>query len=158
MAEMIRRPAGNIVLEFKEIDNFLGGKRTITLTSTDEEGVFEMERGLTALNQIIDKRIVRGADEVRSIWVDAVVNGFKLTKNELFQRGIKDVLGIAPGTKFAVQEPFYNTPAPHNETTMTEVGANGPAGPVDMKVPVDDEIKGGCAPKGSSIIVNASNP
>ncbi len=145
MTELIRRPAGNVVLEFKETDSYM--KRTITLTSTDEEGVFEMERGLTALNQIIDKRIVRGADEVRAIWVDAVVNGFKMTKNEVFMRGVKDALKIAPGTKFSVQPEFMNTPAPHLESTM------------EIAIPADQmEIRGGCAPEGSSIIVNASNP
>tara|TARA_R110002126_G_scaffold7606_2_gene37219 strand:+ start:469 stop:906 length:438 start_codon:yes stop_codon:yes gene_type:complete len=145
MTELIRRPAGNVVLEFKETDSYM--KRTITLTSTDEEGVFEMERGLTALNQIIDKRIVRGADEVRAIWVDAVVNGFKMTKNEVFMRGVKDALKIPPGTKFSVQPEFINTPAPHLESTM------------EIAIPADQmEIRGGCAPEGSSIIVNASNP
>ena len=145
MTELIRRPAGNVVLEFKETDSYM--KRTITLTSTDEEGVFEMERGLTALNQIIDKRIVRGADEVKAIWVDAVVNGFKMTKNEVFMRGVKDALGIAPGTKFSVQPAFVNTEAPHLKSTM------------EISIPADQMgIQGGCAPQGSSVIVNESNP
>jgi len=143
MTELIRRPAGNIVLEFKEIGS---GKRTITLTATDEEGVFEMERGITALNQITDKRIVKGADEVRAIWIDAVVNGFQMTKNEVFMRGVKDVLGIAPGTKFP-KISFVDTPAPHTESTM------------EIAVPdYTGEIQGGCAPTSSSVIINESNP
>lgn len=142
---MIQKPDGNVVLEFKEIDSFMGGKRTITLTATEEPDVFVMERGLTALNQIVEKKVVRGEAEVKGIWVDAVVNGFKMVKNELFMRGVKDVLNIAPGTKFSVQPPFEDTPPPHKETT------------IEIAVP-DDDIQGGCAPQSGCVILNESNP
>lgn len=136
--ELIRRPAGNIVLEFKEPAGNLSLRRTITLTSTDEEGEYELERGLTANNHITDKRTIKGFAEVKALWVDAVVNGFVMTKNEILMRGIKDVLGIAKGQKFE-SVPFENTAPPHSTT-------------VSFEVPVPDtEIQGGCAPSSSYV-------
>lgn len=136
--ELIRRPAGNVVLEFKEKEQALSLRRTIKLISTDEEGEYELERGLTARDQILDKRRIKGFEEVRALWIDAVVNGFVLTKNELLMRGIKDVLGIAPGQKFE-KVVFEDLPPPHTTTTSFEI-----------KVP-DTEIQGGCAPTSSSV-------
>jgi hypothetical protein len=135
--ELIRRPAGNIVLEFKEAEKTLSLRRTIKLISTDEEGEYELERGLTANNHILDKRRIKGFEEVRALWIDAVVNGFILVKNEILMRGIKDVLGIAPGQKFE-KVVFEDIPPPHTTTTSFEI-------------PVDSEIRGGCAPISSSV-------
>jgi hypothetical protein len=129
--ELIRRPAGNVVLEFKEIGSM---KRTITLTSTDEEGVFELEKGLTALNQISHREIIKGVDAVKALWVDAVVNGFQLTKNEVFMRGVKDVLPPYRRHPDATTlQHFVDTPAPHKGSTM------------EISVP-QQEHQGGTAP------------
>jgi hypothetical protein len=112
---MLVRPAGNVVLEFKELSNL---RRTITLTSTEEEDEFELEQGLTAQNQITDKKKIKGEAAVKALWIDAIVNGYKMTKNELFMKGIKDVIAhynfVPTGT-----EPFVNTEAPHSESTIS---------------------------------------
>ena len=135
--ELIRRPAGNVVLEFKEKEGGLSLRRTIKLISTDEDGEYELERGLTANNHILDKRKVKGFEEVRALWIDSVVNGFVMTKNEILMRGIKDVLGIPKGQMFE-RVVFEDVPPPQTTTTSFEV-------------PVDTEIRGGCAPTSSSV-------
>lgn len=86
---MIQRPAGNIVLEFKENNFFLGLNRKITVWSTIHPDKFKVQRGITANNQLINTEIYDVAG-IKQLWIDSVVNGYDCVKNEIFPRGILD--------------------------------------------------------------------
>jgi len=86
---MIQRPAGNIVLEFKENNFFLGLNRTITVWATIHTDKFKVQRGITANNQLINTEIYDVAG-IKQLWIDSVVNGYNCVKNEIFPRGILD--------------------------------------------------------------------
>ncbi len=86
---MIQRPAGNIVLEFKENNFFLGLNRKITVWSTLTPDKFKVQRGISANNQLINTEIMDVAG-IKQLWIDSVVNGFDCIRNEVFPRGILD--------------------------------------------------------------------
>lgn len=84
----IVRPADNIVLEFKENTDL---RRKILVYSTEDPDRFKIVRGLNAENHL-HHTSYGGVAEVKAVWIDSVVNGFRCVKNEIFQRGVKDCL------------------------------------------------------------------
>jgi len=84
----IVRPADNIVLEFKENTDL---RRKILVYSTEDPDRFKIVRGLNAENHL-HHTSYGGVAEVKAVWIDSVVNGFRCVKNEIFQKGVKDCL------------------------------------------------------------------
>ena len=84
----IIKPADNLVLEFKENSDL---RRKVVVFSTEDPDKFKVIQGLNAQNQISDTTF-KGVAEVKSLWIDLVVNGYTCIRNELFKRGIKDCL------------------------------------------------------------------
>lgn len=84
----IVRPADNIVLEFKENTDL---RRKILVYSTEDPDRFKIVRGLNAENHL-HHTSYGGVADVKALWIDSVVNGFRCVKNEIFQRGVKDCL------------------------------------------------------------------
>jgi hypothetical protein len=84
----IVRPADNIVLEFKENTDL---RRKILVYSTEDPDRFKIVRGLNAENHL-HHTSYGGVAEVKALWIDSVVNGFRCVKNEIFQKGVKDCL------------------------------------------------------------------
>jgi len=86
----IVRPADNLVLEFKENTDL---RRKILVYSTEDPDRFKIVRGLNAENHL-HHTSYGGVAEVKAVWVDSVVNGFRCVKNELFWKGVKDCLPL----------------------------------------------------------------
>jgi len=84
----IVRPADNIVLEFKENTDL---RRKILVYSTEDPDRFKIVRGLNAENHL-HHTSYGGVADVKAVWVDSVVNGFRCVKNEIFPKGVKDCL------------------------------------------------------------------
>jgi hypothetical protein len=84
----IVRPADNIVLEFKENTDL---RRKILVYSTEDPDRFKIVRGLNAENHL-HHTSYGGVAEVKALWIDSVVNGFRCVKNEIFQKGVNDCL------------------------------------------------------------------
>lgn len=84
----IVRPADNLVLEFKENTDL---RRKVLVYSTEDPDRFKIVRGLNAENHL-HHTSYGGVADVKALWIDSVVNGFRCVKNEIFQRGVKDCL------------------------------------------------------------------
>lgn len=83
------RPANNKVLCFKETGDL---RRSIEVWSTTDPKLFKVVRGLNANNQCIDTRHNVDIEELKRLWIDSEVNGYKCVANELFPRGILDCI------------------------------------------------------------------
>jgi hypothetical protein len=94
---MMRAPrrmfADNLVLEFKEREEPLSSRRTIQVFSTADEDRFKVINSLTAKNGMLDATYVPYS-QLKNVWVDAVVNGFIIQKNDVFEGGIAEVLKL----------------------------------------------------------------
>lgn len=85
--------ADNLVLEFKEREEPLSSRRTIQVYSTADADRFKVINSLNAKNQMRDTTYVPYS-QLKNVWVDAVVNGFNISKNDVFEGGIKEVLEL----------------------------------------------------------------
>jgi len=85
--------ADNLVLEFKEREEPLSSRRRIQVYSTVDEDRFKVINGLSAKNQMSDTTYVPYS-QLKNVWVDAVVNGFDIVKNDVFEGGIAEVLKL----------------------------------------------------------------
>lgn len=92
---MMRAPrrffADNLVLEFKEKEEPMSSRRTICVYSTDDANKFKVVNSLSAMNQMRDTRYVP-YEGLKHVWIDAIVNGYHIVRNEMFEGGIKEVL------------------------------------------------------------------
>jgi len=59
--------------------------------TTEDPDRFKIVRGLNAENHL-HHTSYGGVAEVKAVWIDSVVNGFRCVKNEIFQKGVKDCL------------------------------------------------------------------
>jgi hypothetical protein len=84
----IVRPADNLVLEFKENTDL---RRKVLVYSTEDPDRFKIVRGLNAENHL-HHTSYGGVADVKTLWIDSVVNGFRCVKNEIFPKGVKDCL------------------------------------------------------------------
>lgn len=84
----IVRPADNLVLEFKENTDL---RRKILVYSTEDPDRFKIVRGLNAENHL-QHTVYGGVSDIKTLWIDSIVNGFRCIKNEVFPRGVKDCL------------------------------------------------------------------
>jgi uncharacterized protein YlbG (UPF0298 family) len=87
-SNIIKRPSNNIVLEFKELSDL---RRSVIVYSTEKDDVYKVVTGLNALNCIKDIRFVN-SDYLKSMWVDLIIHNYECVKNEIFMRGIHDIL------------------------------------------------------------------
>jgi hypothetical protein len=85
--------ADNLVLEFKEREEALSSRRTIKVYTTGNPDSYKVINGLSAKNQLRDTTYVPH-NQLKNVWIDAVVNGYVLVKNEVFEGGIKEVLEL----------------------------------------------------------------
>jgi hypothetical protein len=86
--EAIIRPADNIVLQFREMND---SRKTITVKSTDDPKRYKVYRGLISCNHV-NHISYMDIEELKVLWIDSIVNGYECVKNEIFMRGMKDVL------------------------------------------------------------------
>ena len=84
----IVRYADNIVLEFKENTDL---RRKVLVYSTEDPDRFKIVRGINASNHLSNTTF-GGVDDLKTLWVDCIVNDFRCVKNEVFPKGIKDCL------------------------------------------------------------------
>ena len=81
--------SGRLVLEFKER---LEMKRTIKVFTIDSDAEkFKVVKGLNTLNHIENVTFVT-KEELKTLWVDAVVNQYDNTLNLVFRGGIKECI------------------------------------------------------------------
>lgn len=95
--------AGNRVLAFKHIED----KKTIVVTGTGEPDHFKVVKGLTPRDHITDTTYAT-RDELKSIFIDAVVMGYELITNQLFEKGIMDCIPEKPKPLSIVTDPAGN--------------------------------------------------
>jgi hypothetical protein len=79
--------AGNRVIAFKHSED----KKTIVVTGTGEPDRYKVVRGLSARDHITDTRYMT-RDELKEVFVDALIMGYDLITNQLFEKGVLDCL------------------------------------------------------------------
>jgi len=95
---MMRAPrrmicADNLVLDFKEREEALSSRRRIQVYTTANADRFKVISGLSAKNHLNDVSYVPYS-QLKNVWVDAVVNGFDIVRNDIFEGGISEVLEL----------------------------------------------------------------
>lgn len=80
--------ADNIVLEFKENTDL---RRKVLVYSTEDPNRFKIVKGLNASNHL-HHTTYGGVEDLKTLWIDCVVNDFRCVKNMVFPRGVKDCL------------------------------------------------------------------
>ena len=79
--------ADNVVLEFKDPEI----KKNVYVYSTGDKDRFRVVRGISAKNhQFITTYSNRA--ELKSLWIDCVVNGYVVVSNKVFPKGIMECL------------------------------------------------------------------
>ena len=81
--------ADNLVLEFKENTDL---RRNIWVYTTEEKDSFRILRGISAKNQCGHTQLGATKQDLKTLWIDAVINGYVCVLNKVFPRGVKDCL------------------------------------------------------------------
>jgi len=109
---MRRICADNLVLEFKEREEALSCRRTIKVYSTIDEDKFKVISSLSAKNQMLEATYVPYS-QLKNVWIDAIVNGYSIVKNDVFEGGIQEVLKLcAEDHAKREEEKGHNGPHP----------------------------------------------
>lgn len=95
--------AGNRVLVFKHSED----KKTIVVTGTGELDRFKVVKGLSPKDHITDVSYAT-RDELKSVFIDALVMGYELITNQLFEKGIIDCMPEKPKPLNIVTDPAGN--------------------------------------------------